>query len=267
VSAGPTAVTQAVLDALGPDDALLMLVDYDGTLTPIVDDPRDAWLSRPIRDHLAALAAADRVYVTILSGRSIEDLFARVGVPELIYAGCHGLEIEGPGLAFRHAAAEARRPAMRELVQTLRRRVASIPGAMIEPKNLSVAVHYRNVAPQVLERFETEVARTIGERSGLRLLGGRKVVEVLPTLGWDKGQGALWIRDALLAAGIRNVVTLCLGDDITDEIAFSALPPDAITVRVGIGPSSARYRLDGIADVEQLLGQLVATLAVPRPCE
>ncbi|MBI2218677.1 MAG: trehalose-phosphatase [Candidatus Rokubacteria bacterium] len=261
------AVLRAAMDALGSDGTLLLLADYDGTLTRIADDPRDAWLSKRVRDDLSTLAGTERVHVAVLSGRSVDDLQARIGVPGFIYAGCHGLEVEGPGISFRHPAAEARRPTMRDVAATLRRRLAAIPGAVIEAKDLAVTIHYGNVAPEMLERLELEIERTTRERTGLRLLGGRKVVELLPTLGWDKGECALWIRARLRTAGVSTLVTVYLGDDMTDEIAFAALPPDVISVRVGVGPTAARYQLDDVAAVEELIGGMTAALGEVRSCE
>lgn len=90
-------VFRAAMDTLGSDGTRLLLADDDGALTRIVDDPRDAWLAKRVRDDLGTLAGMDGVHVAVLSGGSVDDLQARIGVPGLIYAGCHGLEVEGAG--------------------------------------------------------------------------------------------------------------------------------------------------------------------------
>src|SRR5678815_3831800 len=89
------------------DGLILLMTDYDGTLTPIVDDPADAILAVQTREDLARLARSPRARVAVISGRGIEDLRARVALDDVIYAGCHGLEIEGPNLLFRHPDALA----------------------------------------------------------------------------------------------------------------------------------------------------------------
>ena len=92
-------------DWLAGGGRLLLLSDYDGTLTPIVDQPDQAWLADATRDDLRALARSPNIHLAFVSGRDLADLRGRVGVADAIYAGCHGLEIEGPGLRFRHPEA------------------------------------------------------------------------------------------------------------------------------------------------------------------
>jgi len=83
-------------DWVAGDGRLLLMTDYDGTLTPIVDDPADAILAEETREQLLRIARSARGSVAVISGRGLEDLKTRVSIPEVIYAGCHGLEIEGP---------------------------------------------------------------------------------------------------------------------------------------------------------------------------
>lgn len=248
-------------EALAAGGSLLLLTDYDGTLTPIVEDPTVAGLARVVRDDLHALTESPRVRVGVLSGRALDDLRTRIAVPRLIYAGCHGLEVRGPDLAFTHAEAEAHRGTLAAIAEALHVRADSIAGVRVEPKGLAVALHYRNIAPAVVGRIEVLLERVIHPwRRRLRLLRGKKVIEVLPRVRWGKGECALWIRDHLVPAGPSAITMLYMGDDRTDELAFGVLAGKAITVRVGPERtrSAAAYRLPGVADVHRLLSALAA---------
>ncbi|MBI4591019.1 MAG: trehalose-phosphatase [Candidatus Rokubacteria bacterium] len=251
-------------EGLATGVSFLLLTDYDGTLTPLVGNPAEARLSREVRDDLRVLAQSPHVRVGILSGRDLRDLRARVGIPNVVYAGCHGLEVEGAGISFRHPEAEARRPAVRALARALRVRSASIPGMRVEAKELSVAVHYRTVSPQAINRLEREVAQAIRERwDCFTILRGKKVIEILPRVPWNKGECALWIRDQVLAEAHSAVRALYVGDDRTDELVFEALAGKAITVKVGSGrsPSAAAFRLSDVSDVHRLLSALAAEVS------
>jgi len=223
-------------DWVAGDGRLLLMTDYDGTLTPIVDDPADAILADETREQLLRIARSPRGSVAVISGRGLEDLKTRVAIPEVIYAGCHGLEIEGPGLEFRHPT-----------------------GMRVEAKGLAVAVHYRHVAPDEIRRVEIELARAIREQgSRLKIFHGTKVIEVLPQVAWTKGECARWIQERVLPAGSGPALWLYLGDDWTDEHAFEVLSGLALTIRVGdtVPASKATYRLRDVGEVRELLGAL-----------
>jgi trehalose-phosphatase len=255
------------------DGHLLLMTDYDGTLTPIVDDPADAILADDTREQLLRIARAPRGSVAVISGRGLEDLRARVAVPEVIYAGCHGLEIMGPGLEFRHPDALAQQSMLWAVGETLVRRAPAVSGMRVEPKGLAVAVHYRHVPPDEIRRVEIELARAIREQgSRLKIFHGTKVIEVLPQVAWTKGECARFIQEHVLPSGPSPALCppLCpplwlyLGDDWTDEHAFEVLSGLALTVRVGdlVPSSKAAYRLKDVAEVRELLAAMAAGLTV-----
>lgn len=253
-------------DGLATGASLLALTDYDGTLTPLVVNPAEARLPPEVRDVLCMLARSPRIRVGILSGRRLSDLRARVGVPGLIYGGSHGLEVEMPGLSFRHPEAEAQRPTLRAVARTLALRAHRLPGVRVEPKTFSVAVHYRNAAPASVPRLTAEIARTIREYPArLRTLHGKKVIEILPRVRWNKGECALWIRDQVVTDGVTTVRMLYMGDDRTDELAFEVLTGKALTVRVGSdrARTAAAYRLARVSDVHRLLSALAGEVGTP----
>src|SRR5215468_1872200 len=248
-----------VREWLADGGRLLLMCDYDGTLSPIVREPAQAWLPAGVRDHLRTLSDSRRVRLSLISGRDLVDLRTRAGIPDAIYAGCYGLEIGGPDFAFSHPEAEAQLDSLRMVSLALNQRAMSVPGMRVEAKRFAVAVHYRDVPLDQRRRVETELARAI-QRSGhrLKIFHGTKVVEILPQVGWNKGQCALWIRGTVERAASAPLLTLYMGDDWTDEHAFEALAGLAITVRVG-GPAPATrayYRLDDVDAAQELIASL-----------
>jgi len=254
-------------EGLAGGGSLLLLTDYDGTLTPLVADPEEAWLPREVRDDLRLLAQSPLVCLGILSGRSLGDLRARVGIRGPIYAGCHGLELEGPGLSFRHPEAEVQRESIRTLAHSLNVRLGRFEGARVEPKGLSVSVHYRHVARDAVEWLLLELEEALCEQRGsFKTLPGKKAIDILPRVQWSKGECALWIQDRLAPALRRPMRTLYMGDDRADELAFETLAGRAITARVGSAPSvsAATYRLEGVTEVHRLLSALAAEVGQRR---
>ncbi len=256
-----TRIAGWVAEWLGGGGGFLLLTDYDGTLTPIVPTPDEAHLSEAVRGDLQALARSPRVHLGLVSGRDLTDLRVQVGVPEAIYAGCYGLEIEGPGIHFRHPDAEAQQETLRAIGQQLSRRAPTVPGMHVEPKRFGLAVHYRHVSPDQIRRVEMEMARAIQQDgSRLKIFHVAKVIEIQPQVGWNKGDSVLWIRDAVRRASGKRLMVLYMGDDWTDEHAFEALIGQAITIKVGSeAPASrAAFRLPDVAGVQQLLAALAA---------
>jgi len=211
-----------------------------------------------VRATLATLAAQPRVGLAILSGRALVDIRRRVGVRRVVYGGCHGLEIAGAGLSFRHPAARrARVAAARRLLAAA---VRGIPGARLEWKGLAVSLHYRRVAPSRVGEVRRAAARVARRAPDLSLIAGRKVFDFVPRVGWDKGAAARWIARRLGAALPGRATVLYVGDDTTDEAAFKALRRCAVTVRVGAVPTTAEHVVRGVHEVHALLRAIVRML-------
>jgi trehalose 6-phosphate phosphatase len=245
----------AVRSHLSSERRVLLLSDFDGTLTPIVAHPGEVVLMPEERRLLVELARRPRFVVAILSGRSLDDVRARVGVDGLIYGGNHGLEIHGPGVHFVEPTAAAIAPTLRELTDALHGALASIPGVLVENKHLTASVHVRQAREssraEVLEAVHVMV-RARGGR--FRVTIGQAVFEIRPAVAWDKGAAGLWIRHRAAA----DADPICvLGDDRTDEDTFRALP-DAVTIKIGEGtPTAARYILPSPADAAVFLSWLL----------
>ncbi|HSL48233.1 MAG TPA: trehalose-phosphatase [Candidatus Deferrimicrobiaceae bacterium] len=251
-------------ESLAGPGSILLMTDYDGTLTPLVDDPADAMLAVRTREDLARLARSPRARVALISGRGLEDLRARVALDDVIYAGCHGLEVFGPNLAFRHPDALAQQAVLLAVGDILIRHAPAVRGMRVEAKGLAVAVHYRHVAADEIRRVEIELARAMREQgSRLKIFHGSKVIEVLPQVAWTKGECAQWIQERLQASLPEPALWLYLGDDWTDEHAFEVLSGKALTIRVGdaVPASKAAYRLRDVSEVHRLLARLAAGVA------
>jgi len=239
---------------------VLLFTDFDGTLVPICDTPMEVQLPSEVRDLLASLAAHARVGVAVVSGRDLADLVPRVGVEGIAYAGNHGLEIIAPGLTYREPTATARAAELAGLMAELAEALADIRGAWVQDKVLTASVHYRQVAaeqvPTVLERIE-QVIEPVRDRFVLR--DGKMVWEVRPAVDWHKGYAVHWLMEAL-AGGHADPLPIYLGDDHTDEDAFTALP-EGITVAVGDAPDTvARYAVTAPADVTAFLRWLASNV-------
>jgi trehalose 6-phosphate synthase/phosphatase len=231
-----------------------LFLDYDGTLTPIVDHPHGARLAPSMRRALAACAARADTDVAIISGRSLSDLEDTVGVPGLTYAGNHGFEITGPELeAFRHPDLVHFTEKLTALAAELDR--LAVDGGWVERKALTLTLHYRAVesarrAPLV------ERARATIAAAGFQPRDALCAIEARPPIGWDKGQAVLHImRQRYGPAWSERVRIIYLGDDLTDEDAFRVLAGLGVTFRVGSADSLslADRRLPNVEAVQALL--------------
>ncbi|MGW2661835.1 trehalose-phosphatase [Nocardia tengchongensis] len=238
-----------------------VLLDFDGTLSAIVPDPGAATL---VDGGAAALARlASRCPVAIVSGRELADLRDRVGVEGLWYAGCHGFELLAPdGTTYVHDAAPGAELALTEAAAELERSLRDIPGILVEHKRFAVAVHYRRVAPERVAAVTAAVHAQAHDR-GLRVTGGRKVVELRPDMDWDKGTALHWILGHLTAP----TLPIYFGDDLTDEDAFDAVAAEGISVVVrhdenGDRRTAARFALPGPDGVRAFLDDLAGLFEV-----
>jgi trehalose 6-phosphate phosphatase len=230
--------------------------DYDGTLSPIVTDYRKAGLPAATRDALAALAA--RMPVAIISGRDRADVAARVDLPDIYYAGSHGFDISGPGgLRETPKAGAAALDAIATAAPALTAAVGAIPGARVEPKTFSIAVHYREVAPDRVAEVEAAADMVAADHPALRLGRGKMVIELQPRADWDKGRAVDWLL-ANTAMGAGDPLPVYLGDDLTDEDAFAALAGRGLGIAVGGAADRVTLAAFGVPDTDALRAVLAA---------
>lgn len=239
---------------------VVVFLDFDGTLTAIVDHPDHAVLSSSMREAIEGLAKSRRV--AIVSGRDRGDIETLVGIDGLIYAGNHGFDISGAGTAgLEHQVGAVYRAEVGAMGAALESQLAAVSGAIVEVKSMSVAVHYRMVADADLENVERAVAAVRAAHPDFKMMTGKKVYEMLPPIDWDKGRAVLWLLDAMKMNG-NGVVPVYIGDDVTDEAAFKAIDGRGITVCVARpdgerSVTEAEFRVDDTAAVERLLHAFV----------
>ena len=189
--------------------------DFDGTLTPIFDDPRDTVLSPAMRDILGELSKKVDV-VAVVSGRDVGFLRETVGLNGVTYVGNHGLEVCKAGGALEYLAQVP--DGLMEDVEDLVGGIG-VSGLYVENKGLSVAVHYRNARdPGTAGPAAIELLKPMAAARGLEIKSGKMVLEVVPRSGVNKGTAV-----ARLAREFELTGAIALGDDVTDCDAFDAL--------------------------------------------
>lgn len=220
---------------------ILLFLDYDGTLSPIVNDPDLAFMSPAMRN--AVNDAAKYFSTAIISGRSRNKVFDFVRLSELYYAGSHGMDItspaqtsdsfnsrcsslhstrtQGKGALFQPASRFI--PMIDEVCEALANSTRGIKGTIVENNRFCCSVHYR----QVDERNWPVIAQTVHDilkgYPNLRLTHGRKVLEIRPVIDWDKGKAIEFLLKSLGLSMSDDILPIYIGDDRTDEDAFKVL--------------------------------------------
>jgi trehalose 6-phosphate phosphatase len=240
-----------------------VFLDYDGTLTPIVDRPQDAVIASGMRDVVRALS--ERCPVCVVTGRDRTVVQELMGIDDLIVAGSHGFDIWSPDRGgVEYQATSGFGPLLEQVQTRLREDLDAIEGALIEPKRHSVAVHYRLVREPDGHRVRQLVEALVAEhRHELKMTPGKMVYEIQPRVDWDKGKAVLYLLDTLGLEG-DDVMPLYLGDDVTDEDAFAALVGRGIGIFVGNADdremagrrTAASYALRSTRDVQRFLDML-----------
>ena len=238
----------------------VIFLDYDGTLTPIVTDPAKAILSFEMRQTLILLSSL--CYTIVVSGRDRKDVKNKVGLEDLYYAGSHGFDISGPGgLTMEHAEAMKLLSVFDEVDNLLNEHLKSFEKVQVERKRYAIAVHYRNAGEEDVEDIKNKVNQVLDIYPVLKKGPGKKIVELKPNIDWDKGRAVLWIMRELKVAD-NDHIPVYIGDDLTDEDAFSAIQKDGVGIVVGThdGLSKASYRLGNVDEVMLWLQDLIVFL-------
>ncbi|MEZ4599240.1 MAG: trehalose-phosphatase [Syntrophotaleaceae bacterium] len=233
----------------------VVFIDYDGTLTPIVENPEEARISGEMRQALRDLS--EKCTVGIVSGRDLPDVKHQVGIGNLIYAGSHGFDISSSDGNMNYQQGLEYLPDLDRAEQSLRDRLQGIAGCQVERKRFAIAVHFRRAADIHIAEIEARVDEVLEAHPNLRKTGGKKIFELRPNIEWDKGRALSWIMRKLDLDG-DDVVPFYIGDDLTDEDAFRELQDRGITILVRDEPrtSNAQYVIDNTEEVRQLLHML-----------
>jgi len=228
---------------------LLVALDFDGVLAPIVEIPSAA---RPLPSSAAAvgaLATLPNTIVALVSGRGLADLAAVSGFGAPIrLVGSHGGEFDD-GAAMLD---DQQRELKENLTTELELLVAGAAGVLLEDKPAGMAVHVRNAEPAVGQGVLDAVRDGPATWPGVEATAGKAVLD-LAVVQVSKGAAIDVLRERLEADGV-----LFIGDDVTDETAFLRLGPADVGVKVGDGETAASYRLPGPPEVGMLLELLLA---------
>ena len=258
---------------------IALFLDYDGTLSPIVDNPDCAFMSDAMR--AAVKKVAKHFPTAIISGRSHDKVYEFVKLNELYYAGSHGMDIMAPVIqtinddqrnCFKSTDKKGKAvnlfqpaaeflPMIREVFKLLVESTKDIEGAIVEDNKFCVSVHYRNVDEKSWPAVLQCVHEILKDYPRLHLTHGRKVLEVRPTINWDKGRAVTFLLESLGLSNCEDVLPIYIGDDRTDEDAFKVLREGnqgyGILVSAEPKDSNAFYSLRDPSEVMEFLKSLV----------
>ncbi|KAF7085788.1 hypothetical protein CFC21_089178 [Triticum aestivum] len=217
---------------------IVMFLDYDGTLSPIVANPDAAYMSDAVHNF--------------------------VGLSELYYAGSHGMDIKGPGSNPESVLCQPASeflPMIDEVYKVLVEKTKSTPGAKVENNKFCLSVHFRCVDEKRWNFLAEQVKAVIKDYPMLKLTQGRKVFELRPSIMWDKGKALEFLLESLGFASCSDVLPVYIGDDRTDEDAFKVLRKRGQGVGILVSKcakeTSASYSLQDPAEVMEFLLRLV----------
>jgi trehalose 6-phosphate phosphatase len=240
----------AALDTVAATPRLLVTSDFDGTLSPIVNNPADARALPAGSAALLALADLPDTSVALVSGRALEVLRELSGMPASVHlVGSHGAEFD---TGFTQTVDGA---LLAQIVDSLTEIASRYPNAAVETKPASVALHVRNASDADGEAA-LAAARTAGAQWAAEATEGKAVLE-FAVITTNKGSAIDVLRER-----DRATAVVFLGDDVTDEKAFARLRDGDVGVKVGPGPSAAQYRINSPEDVAEALAYLAGRRAV-----
>ena len=240
------------------DRPILIGLDLDGTLAPLARHPDLARVPRSTLQVIQRAVTARRTRIAILSARPDRDLRRLLPLRGVIRVGQYGLD--GP-LAPRTATLARYHRACGRVTRALRPIVTPVPGALLEAKGLTVAVHFRNVTSGAARRTLLSDLRRVaaGEArdEGFITIQGAKIVDFVPR-GHDKGRAL-----RALTRRLRPDAVFYFGDSGGDEPAFAVLGKEDVPVRVGRGVTGARFHVPSLGGVIRFLEAVTALRAGP----
>lgn len=258
---------RSVLESWLAHDRVGIVTDMDGTVSPIVPVPDDALIT-PENARLLKQLNQHLSLVAVVSGRAVQDVAAKVGLPELVYIGNHGMERLDDGQVIVAPEVAAFRPNLESAIADLNHQL--IDGMWIEDKQTTLSIHYRNTQnPADVSKTFKPVVEDIAHNNGLQAFAGRMIFEIRPAVTINKGEAFRYLVDtyALDAA-------LYIGDDTTDVDAFKMakqLREAGTCVAYAVGVSSddmpapvaenSDFMAQGVTDVEAFFSWLLSALS------
>ena len=241
---------------------VFIFLDFDGTLTPIMASPDKAVLPEAAKILLQSISENQNMQLAFISGRHIKDIQRKIGIKNAIYAGSHGLQVEGPRITCKPFIPDQYRTVLQRIKKELTRKLTGIPQAFIEDKQLTIALHYRLVAENeraLVKNIFLEAVRPVMDI--IKIQAGKMVREVMPRIAVDKGTVVVWLlAHSLFKSKDRSMYPVYIGDDLTDEDAFKALRGRGLTIYVGRPKQSyAQYYVKDHNEVLAVLERISRT--------
>lgn len=241
---------------------LFIFLDFDGTLAPIVSTPEKAVLPEAAKKLLKRISENPKIRLAFISGRSLDDIKSKIGIKNAIYAGNHGLQLEGPKIKFEPLILPRYHMIADRIKKELGQKISRIQGAFLEDKGLTLSLHYRLAKRKdisVLKKIFKETVILYLVRNKIRVKSGKMVIEVRPQVEWDKGKVVLWLlARSLFASKGEGILPVYIGDDVTDEDAFRAIKNKGLAIFVGKPKKShAQYYLKDHNEVQDFLERIL----------
>ena len=254
----PDEVLIPLFTAYHAGEKLLLLFDYDGTLTPIVEHPWQAQLAPRTRQLLAELASQPRVHVGVFSGRRIDELEQLIGLPQLAYCGLSGIEMRIDGNLLVHPVARDNVQLIDEIVRRLSAIEHVYPGAWVEHKRYGFTVHYRGVEAGQIEEVRKRILGFLENWTRqLRILEAPSAVEVLVGGAWNKGDA---VHKMIEHVG-EPVFVFYAGDAANDREAMETATAHG-GIAVGVGPLAPSAAVAHVTDPDMLASWMQTLLQV-----
>ncbi|XAR62972.1 Trehalose-phosphatase [Bertholletia excelsa] len=220
---------------------IVVFLDYDGTLSNIVDNPEKAFMTKKM--WMAVHDVAQCFPTAIISGRSRDKVYDFVQLDNVYYAGSHGLDIAAPLHSSNYGdpkhqtrvtdrkgnevvlfqPAKKYLPVIQKIISALNEKTGGIKGVMIENNKFCISVHFRHVHDEDLGTLQKLVNSVVREFKEFRISKGKKVFEIRPDMEWNKGHAVNYFLDTLGLGTSNDILPLYIGDDRTDEDAFKAI--------------------------------------------
>ncbi|HHT9127129.1 MAG TPA: trehalose-phosphatase [Candidatus Wujingus californicus] len=254
---------QTVNELLRSKENVILLTDFDGTLTPIRKHPDLAALSEEIRQILIKFSHNKEIFLGIITGRSLKQIKKLVHILGILYVANHGIELEGPGIRSICPEAKKARSTLWHIYMKLFKSLRHIKGIYIEDKGLSISLHYRAVKKKGDVEYITSTLHAITkpflDRKMLSLSTGKMVYEIRPPVEWNKASTIQWLLTHYFPVEFsEDAMLIYLGDDKADIEVFDSLRGKGLTIFVG-NPSDmspADYYVNSPEEVKVFLEHL-----------
>ncbi|UTB32567.1 MAG: trehalose-phosphatase [Methanobacterium sp. ERen5] len=246
----------------------VIITDIDGTISKIATRPNEATVSNSMKNVLIQIQKKFH-HLIIITGRSLEDAFKMIDIPGAVYIGNHGMEYMDDGLIILDEATVIYIPIFRELNEKLKNdKNINIEGITLETKETSTSIHYRRAQnPETTRKTILKTLNNMEETEKLKIKEGKKIIEIRPPIGNDKGK---IINQIIKRYGTKKLIYL--GDDVTDMDAFKQISQlvenktingKSIVVCSNETPltvsNSADYYVENVDSVETFLNGLYRT--------